>query len=437
MATVANTPRTTTYTLASAGTGPYLTGFRVFEEDAISVYVNGAISVDWVMTTTFLDGYDDNTSITFGTALEIGDVIQIDGAQPAYRDYDYLNGDPGLSRKLNIELGRLWASVSEIAMQAGRSVRTLASVEPSIPEEDSVLIWQGGQFVSGPTADEIANAQDAAVAAAASAVAAADSAAEILALTADATTLAPEAPATAAYDAETGVMSFGIPQGIQGEQGDPGVGLESVPTATLVGRQTAGTGAAEYLIASEARTLLGLGTAATTASTDYATAAQGALADTAVQPDEIPSQLQATWNTGTDTTESTITPAKLDDKIENKLNVTGTAPMYACRAWVNFNGTGTVAIRAAGNVSSITDNGTGDYTVNFTTAMPDADYAVVSIPTRNRTDKANWVYHLQPNDTTEILTTSVRLKGGYVSGTADGNYNAANDFPQVSVAVFR
>ena len=48
---------------------------------------------------------------------------------------------------------------------------------------------------------------------------------------------------------------------------------------------------------------------------------------------------------------------------------------YGCRAWVNFNGTGTVAIRESGNVSSITDNGTGDYTVNFATAMPDVNYA--------------------------------------------------------------
>ena len=46
-------------------------------------------------------------------------------------------------------------------------------------------------------------------------------------------------------------------------------------------------------------------------------------------------------------------------------------------AWVNFNGTGTVAIRAAYNVASITDNGTGDYTVNFATGMPDANYSVV------------------------------------------------------------
>jgi hypothetical protein len=53
----------------------------------------------------------------------------------------------------------------------------------------------------------------------------------------------------------------------------------------------------------------------------------------------------------------------------------GTAPLFAVRAWVNFNGTGIVAIRASGNVSSVTDNGTGDYTINFATALPDANYA--------------------------------------------------------------
>ena len=63
-----------------------------------------------------------------------------------------------------------------------------------------------------------------------------------------------------------------------------------------------------------------------------------------------------------------------DAGVKTALNATGTAPIYACRAWVNFNGAGTVAIRASGNVSSITDNGTGDYTVNFTTAMSDVNY---------------------------------------------------------------
>jgi len=56
----------------------------------------------------------------------------------------------------------------------------------------------------------------------------------------------------------------------------------------------------------------------------------------------------------------------------------GIAGPGLAKAWVNFNGTGAVQIRAAYNVSSITDNGTGDYTVNFTTAMPDANYIMVA-----------------------------------------------------------
>lgn len=53
------------------------------------------------------------------------------------------------------------------------------------------------------------------------------------------------------------------------------------------------------------------------------------------------------------------------------------ATAYGCRAWVNFDGTGTVSIRASGNVSSITDNGTGNYTVNFTSAFVDVNYSGV------------------------------------------------------------
>jgi hypothetical protein len=56
---------------------------------------------------------------------------------------------------------------------------------------------------------------------------------------------------------------------------------------------------------------------------------------------------------------------------------TGTAPYYGARAWVNFNGTGTVAIRVSSNVSSIGDTGNGSYTVNFSSAMPDANYSAV------------------------------------------------------------
>ena len=97
--------------------------------------------------------------------------------------------------------------------------------------------------------------------------------------------------------------------------------------------------------------------------------------------------------TGIDTVQDGIvTDAKLNltansQEIKDAINAGGDAPIYACRAWVNFNGTGTVAIRGSGNVSSITDNGTGDYTVNFATAMSDANYGfsigsrVINVPT--------------------------------------------------------
>jgi hypothetical protein len=70
-------------------------------------------------------------------------------------------------------------------------------------------------------------------------------------------------------------------------------------------------------------------------------------------------------------TETLSTPSNATVPVDTVVN--GTA-----KAWVNFNGTGTVAIRRAFNVSSITDNATGSYTVNFTTAMPDANYSVVA-----------------------------------------------------------
>jgi hypothetical protein len=85
---------------------------------------------------------------------------------------------------------------------------------------------------------------------------------------------------------------------------------------------------------------------------------------------------EAEAEAGTDNTKI-MTPLRTAQAVPAALNATGSAPVYACRAWVNFDGTGTPAIRASGNVSSITDNGVGNYTVNFTTAMEDGDYAVV------------------------------------------------------------
>jgi hypothetical protein len=74
------------------------------------------------------------------------------------------------------------------------------------------------------------------------------------------------------------------------------------------------------------------------------------------------------------TTQASITAAGL---FQFNSGYGSVATAYGCRAWVNFNGTSTVSIRASGNVTSITDNGTGIYTVNFTNAMPDANYAIM------------------------------------------------------------
>lgn len=85
------------------------------------------------------------------------------------------------------------------------------------------------------------------------------------------------------------------------------------------------------------------------------------------------------------------------------------AVAYGCRAWVNFNGTGTVAIRASGNVTSITDNGTGDYTVNFTNAMPDANYTLSTAS--NETGSAPQFICLKQS--TAPSTGSVRVQARY------------------------
>lgn len=105
------------------------------------------------------------------------------------------------------------------------------------------------------------------------------------------------------------------------------------------------------------------------------------------------------------------------------------ATAYGCRAWVSFNGTGTVAIRGSGNVSSITDNGTGNYTVNYTTAMPDANYAVNGTvgDTTNNYGSA-LVFGSRANLWTQ-LTSSI----SFIVSISSVNYDATN----INVSVFR
>ena len=113
-----------------------------------------------------------------------------------------------------------------------------------------------------------------------------------------------------------------------------------------------------------------------------------------------------------------------------------TATAYGCRAWVNFNGTGTVAIGASGNVSSITDNGTGDYTVNFTTALVDANYQIsMSSVGYNNTNNSIHAYVKGSASTTvPFLKSTSQLRVVYSN---DGGSSTLYDCAEMNVAVFR
>jgi len=97
----------------------------------------------------------------------------------------------------------------------------------------------------------------------------------------------------------------------------------------------------------------------------------------------------------------------------------------ACRAWVNFNGTGTVAIRASYNVSSITDNNPGDYTVNFTNALPDINFSATATP--GGTPSVLLVRGVE--DVSARTTTSWR----FVTATT----TTATDATWINIAIFR
>jgi hypothetical protein len=93
-------------------------------------------------------------------------------------------------------------------------------------------------------------------------------------------------------------------------------------------------------------------------------------------------------------------------------------------AWVNFNGTGTVAIRSSYNVSSITDNGTGDYTINFATALSDANYAPAFAVRTSGT--GNWIQLIA--NSTAPTTTALRILVGNGVALADPDYSCVTIF---------
>lgn len=132
--------------------------------------------------------------------------------------------------------------------------------------------------------------------------------------------------------------------------------------------------------------------------------------------------------------------------VKAALSAAGDAPVYGCRAWVNFDGTkdstGAAStantarfIRASGNVSSVMRNGAGDYTVNFTTALPDVNYAVsVTGALGGGSGDANFLSGLSRAVTPPTAVGSVRIVTGALAAGPAAN---PTDAPTACVAVFR
>lgn len=166
-----------------------------------------------------------------------------------------------------------------------------------------------------------------------------------------------------------------------------GLNIGSGKTITLAGT-TKFAGSTSGTTTVQATAVAGTTTLTLPAATD--TLVGKATTDTLTNKTLTSPVISTITNTGTltlPTSTDTLVGRATTDTLTNKTlttpninsaqvaTVSGTAPLYMARAWVNFNGTGTPSIRASGNASSLTDHGVGGYTVNFTTSMPDTSYS--------------------------------------------------------------
>jgi hypothetical protein len=112
-----------------------------------------------------------------------------------------------------------------------------------------------------------------------------------------------------------------------------------------------------------------------------------------------------------------------------------------CKAWVNFNGTGTVAIRASYNVSSITDHGVGDYTVNFANALADASYCVCAANNFSSvapSQPASWsIPVVFGTRSTPFAQAPISSGFRIISVAANDFASAGNDCGHMMISIFR
>jgi len=196
-------------------------------------------------------------------------------------------------------------------------------------------------------------------------------------------------------------------------------------SASTIAVANGGTGATT---AAGARTNLGLGTAATG---NIGTDVQAYDADLDSWAGKTAPSGTVVGTTDTQTLSNKTISGDLNMTSGSKYKVSGVTTNAL--AWVNFNGTGTVAIRSSYNVSSITDNGTGDYTVNFTTALADANYAMAGSIRNTQTYAQIQVGAPVIAQSTAPTTTALRVTTPTIG---DGNTRANIDSDYVSVTIF-
>jgi len=132
-----------------------------------------------------------------------------------------------------------------------------------------------------------------------------------------------------------------------------------------------------------------------------------------------------------DPTQKVTLPVGIDGDLKFNSGYGSVATAYGCRAWVNFNGTGTVAIRASANVTSVSDGGVGVYTINFTNAMPDANFSWAgSANTASTNTQIRATVQQKSNQSNTTLTLPITTMDGTSSTTSF-------DSPEICVSVFR
>jgi hypothetical protein len=207
-------------------------------------------------------------------------------------------------------------------------------------------------------------------------------------------------------------------------------------------------GGGALLAAFKGRGSLGTFTTVNNGDTLFSLNVYGADGTAAVQAAQITAQVDGTpgtndmpgrlvFSTTADGASAPTERMRLDSAGNLKFNsgYGSVATAYGCRAWVNFNGTGTVAIRASGNVSSITDNGVGDYTVNFATAMVDANYAAQGLA--GLASAVGPMYVQAPSQSIDFTQTTTAFRFGTASAHSNGIVSIYRDTANIFLSIFR